>query len=546
MSECLGLYIENNLIKYAKVSKEKDNIKIEAHGMKFFDDIEETVEQIVKETYSYKTPLSVNISNEKYTTSSLFSLLNKNDLKKAIQTEFEYFCNEKSKNKNATDYKYIIMPDLQDKDKVKILYAYVDKSNIVERLQRLDGYSISSLAPIGTSIGNLCKENEIGDSAIINLESKTTVSILSNGTPYVVEQIEDGVGSIIAKIAEKENSFSKAYEIFKNTTIYTKAGQNLQLEENDYLDDIMPTLFKIIEKTKEIIEKSEVNVKRIYISGTGAAINNIDLYFQENFMQTQCEILIPYFIQRTNTRLNVKDYIEENSAIAIAMEGLKGRQEQLVNFSNKGATLDKIKEIMKKDLGGNPNKTPKEKKLERQGKMKLNINADLDFFELLMSRAVAAVLVAVIIYSGAVIYLAKNINTKQEKAEEVITDTKEKIAKVEDYTTLVEKKTEEYNKVLEKIEEKENTQSENKARRNAIPNLLNQIMFAVPDEVQILSIENTTNKTIKIEAESKEYQQLGYFKAALQNDAILANITSTSGTYKNGIITVTITGELVY
>ena len=38
MSNCLGLYIENNLIKYAKLSKEKDNIKIEAYGVKIYDD----------------------------------------------------------------------------------------------------------------------------------------------------------------------------------------------------------------------------------------------------------------------------------------------------------------------------------------------------------------------------------------------------------------------------------------------------------------------------------------------------------------------------
>ena len=30
MQSCLGLYIENNLIKYAKISKEKENFRIES------------------------------------------------------------------------------------------------------------------------------------------------------------------------------------------------------------------------------------------------------------------------------------------------------------------------------------------------------------------------------------------------------------------------------------------------------------------------------------------------------------------------------------
>ena len=38
MQNCLGIYIENNLIKYAKVSKDKEDLKIETYGIKFFDD----------------------------------------------------------------------------------------------------------------------------------------------------------------------------------------------------------------------------------------------------------------------------------------------------------------------------------------------------------------------------------------------------------------------------------------------------------------------------------------------------------------------------
>ena len=37
MASCLGLYIDNNLIKYAKLSKDKDNIKIESYGVKCFE-----------------------------------------------------------------------------------------------------------------------------------------------------------------------------------------------------------------------------------------------------------------------------------------------------------------------------------------------------------------------------------------------------------------------------------------------------------------------------------------------------------------------------
>ena len=62
MSTCLGLYVENNVIKYAKVSKDNDNIKIDSFGIKFYDKLNDAIKQVIEETYSYKTPISINLS----------------------------------------------------------------------------------------------------------------------------------------------------------------------------------------------------------------------------------------------------------------------------------------------------------------------------------------------------------------------------------------------------------------------------------------------------------------------------------------------------
>ena len=89
MQSCLGLYIEENIIKYAKISKEKESIKVDSFGVKFYDDINKAIRQIIEETFSYKTPITVNLMGEKYNFFNMFSLLSKNDLKKAIDIEFE-------------------------------------------------------------------------------------------------------------------------------------------------------------------------------------------------------------------------------------------------------------------------------------------------------------------------------------------------------------------------------------------------------------------------------------------------------------------------
>ena len=48
MSSCLGLYIEEHLIKYAKVSKDHDNLKVESFGIKFYDKLSEAIPQVIE------------------------------------------------------------------------------------------------------------------------------------------------------------------------------------------------------------------------------------------------------------------------------------------------------------------------------------------------------------------------------------------------------------------------------------------------------------------------------------------------------------------
>ena len=137
MSTCLGLYIENNIIKYAKVSKDNDNIKIDSFGIKFFDKIDDAISQVVEETFSYKTPISINLSNESYNYFYLFSLLNKKDMQNVINTEFESICYDKGVNKDAFETRYVLVSDLEDKEKVKAIHVSASKADLAKKSQEL-------------------------------------------------------------------------------------------------------------------------------------------------------------------------------------------------------------------------------------------------------------------------------------------------------------------------------------------------------------------------------------------------------------------------
>ena len=98
MASCLGLYIENNLIKYAKVSKNNEAIKVESFGIKFYENLQETINQIIEETYSFKSLISINASEEIYNKIEVFSMLNRKDIEGVIKTEFEDICSQRDFN----------------------------------------------------------------------------------------------------------------------------------------------------------------------------------------------------------------------------------------------------------------------------------------------------------------------------------------------------------------------------------------------------------------------------------------------------------------
>lgn len=545
MSSCLGLYIQDNLIKYAKVTKDRDILKVDAFGIKFYDNINETIDQIVSETFSYKTPISINLSEESYNYFYLFSLLSKNDLKKSIETEFDSLCYDKGYNKNALETRYALVSDMQDKEKIKVIHISSNKVDINKKLQDLEGNTVSNMSPLPLAIANIADVKEKENAIIINIEDKTTVTTIIDQKLYNVDRIEYGASQILNNIVQKENSYSKAYEICKNTTIYTMEGKDLQQEENMYLQDIMPTLYEIVQSVRNIMENSMEKIEKIYITGTASVINNIDLYFQEYFPEAKCEILRPYFISDT-VKINMKDYIEVNSAIGLALQGL-GHGIKDINFK-KPTLSDKLPDWMKTGIGPkkqeSPQKTEKKKIFDGKFDFSFDLKGEFDKTEKWLLRSLIGILSFVVIYSGLTIFIKYNTDKKIEEINIAKQENTKQIQLVETDIGALNNRTTRYEEVLKNLEEYKNESSENRKIKDSIPNFLTSLMFGMPQGVTITSINNTTGYNIKIEAQAKEYSQLGYLIGNIKTSNMLYNVKSSSAVKQNDIIKIVIEGSL--
>lgn len=538
MSNCLGLYIEENLIKYAKVSKDHDNLKVESFGVKFYEKLGTAIDQVIEETYSQKTPISINLSEEMYNYFDMFALLSKNDLQKAIKTEFDSFCAEKGYNPNVFESRYAVVDYPDDKEKIKVIHIAENKIELNKNSQVFENYRLMNISPISMSIANLLNTEEKQNALIVNIENETTITTIVDNKIYNINKIETGASEFLSKINLKENSYSKSYEICKNTTIYTSEGRELQEEQSSYLEDIMPTLYDITTEIRKIINTSTQKISRIYITGTGALINNVDLYFQEYLDEIDCEILRPYFIEGTKD-ISIKDYIEVNSAISLAMMGI-GEGIAGMNF-RKATFADKVPSWLKIEV--NPDKTKKERKY-LGGLLTWDLGQKLDRTEIGLIRIASALLMLVIIYSCFSVLLSNQIAAKTDEANESISSTNRQIQLANSDNEKIKTKTNEYTTMIQNLQEANERLSDRNRTRNAIPNLLNQIMSIIPASVQLTSIENTTDTHIVINAQSDKYEQLGYLVAKMKNDVVLTNVISTAGQKDNNVVTVKIEGDL--
>ncbi len=532
MLSCLGIFVDKNLIKYAKVKKSKDAYKVEAFNVEVFEDLEKALEKIIIETDSTKTPISINISNELYNYFDVYSLLEKKDITKSLDIEFEMLCDQKGYDKEALESRYILMDNREDPDKLKSMYISVNKNDIDEKVEKLSKYRLGSISPVSTSITNLINENEDENIAIINIENETQITTVVKGQINRVDILNSGMEEAVSAINRIEMSWKKSYDVLKNVTIYNQDVKSLNEDENEYIDFVMPVLYQIANETKKIFKNSKEKINKVYITGMGATINNIDLYFQEFFEGIRCEILKPFFIDSTSLKFPIKEYIEVNSAISLALDGL-GFVNKDLNFSPvskfDNLDLDSIEEFEPKDWS-NLFKDP------------LNIN------ERALVRIIAVFIITTIGFSTLGTSVMNRIKSQTEDVQAKIAQTDTNLNNMKNELKKIETQTNVYTTLIDNVdslkEANNNAANSRVIPKDAIPNLLNQIMYVIPQQVQIISIENTEDKHIVIEAQSEKYEQLGYFSAAIKNDEILKNVQSTIATKTDSYVQVTIEGDL--
>ena len=156
------------------------------------------------------------------------------------------------------------------------------------------------------------------------------------------------------------------------------------------------------------------------------------------------------------------------------------------------------------------------------------------------------VLVLLIAYFGVSFYIGKELDKKNAQIASVRDDINKQMNLIQVDTKNVKNKTSEYTTLTTNLKNIKEQISSKQQHKNSIPNFLNGIMYNIPQQVQLTSIENTSGKKIVIQAQSERYEQLAYFKALLKSSGVLdpSSVVSSEATKEGNVVKITIEGNL--
>ena len=321
MASALGIFIDRNIIKYAKLNGTKDKLKVESYGMKYGENHKELLKQIIEETNSSKNNVVINAAEIHYEETSIFSMLKKKDYDKAVEVAYEEIIDKQKLRPELLEYGYILSKNPADSEKLHVLLGIQEKG-AMETRANLFGQNVMlySQMPIGISISNIY-ENPL-PALIVNIEEDTYITEIYDTEPIKVTRIATGTRNIINTINNEENSISKSYEVLRNMVLPTDDMDQISFEGNEYAPVIVSEVMKIVSEIKSVMKKRPGIYKKIYISGTGATISNLETFIEKLIDDVECDILRPAGIEGQK-KVAIKEYVDVNSAIALACEALR-------------------------------------------------------------------------------------------------------------------------------------------------------------------------------------------------------------------------------
>ncbi len=556
MASCLGIYSNQDIVKYAKISMGNDGkFKIEKTGVRFISNLngKELINSIIEETDSKDIPIIINPQSDQFVDLQVLAQVqNKTSyIEDALKMEFEAWC-EKTKNDSSNySYVYLISEYKTADNKYNAVLDVTEKKEIANIKSMING-NIASIMPSQLMMHKIVPQDE-DNYVLVNLDDKLSIVTIVDKKVADVKAYSTGMHEIFSDFRLKLGSYQKAYEACKQINVYTE-GKSINDPDLEVVTE--QVLQEVLKNVLVAVNKNRKSINKVIITGIGTVFTNIDILFTE-FLDIKSEILKPDFLDDGTNIRNIAETLETIQAIALACGYLKPDKKttiDYVTFSNVNNKFS-FKEMFafsnkKEDGSGNSTgKRRKEDKTQGTEKSKPNVIFEgIEFDKITPYMVCGSIIIGLTIITYIIfgqIYTA-SINKIVKDIDKNIADVQNGLSSISEDTNYITQNTSRYSTVNSRVESLVSQIEGNQIGKFSTYNVasfLQNIIKIIPTNVQLISISSDDNKKITMKATSNNYANLGYFIAQLKLQNVLNDVKVNN--IENGdIITIQIGGEL--
>lgn len=533
MSSCLGIYVNNDVVKFAKLSYEKNDFKLEQYGTRFVKmDGLNLIESIIQETNSQNCKIAITPETSEYINIEMYDQGQvKTYFNDIAKMEFEAWCERTGKSALKYNYIYKVADVKNANNKRNLELNVVEKELIDKYTQRFP--NISTIYPASLLTNRLVPDDE-QNYVLVDLSDSLTIIVVVNNKIVEMQNYKIGMKQILQDFAGKLGSYQKAYEACKQINVFSEGVDNNNKELESMLE---PLLQEVLKNVQFYVNQYRKDIEKVILTGNGIIFTNIDILFTE-FLDEKCEILKPAFLEDTSNVRNTADMLETIEAMALAYDTLVPKAKESEYVKGKVIKSGGFSLFKKKEKAEKPAKVKEENSI--------SLSADTE--KLTLIGICACIALAVLFFS----YLIFS-NIYVNRVEGIKQDINNNIAKMDssiqeinsDYN-YIDTNTKKYKEINDSVEDIKKQIESNKIGRYGTYNVasfLQNVIKIIPKNVQLINISSDDNKNVKITAKSSSYADLGYFFAEIKLNGTL--LSPKVNSVKNGTTTVVeIGGEL--
>lgn len=517
MAGCLGIYLDGNMAKYAKLSIDNNKVvSVEKYGIKFTsDDYKQVINKIIAETSSDNIPVVINPRQDIYYNTQIYEQVqDKSYIPSIMKLEFESWCEKNAKSPDRFSYVYMVSETKNTENKRNAILNITPKDIINDDLDIAK--NLSGISPAKPLVKRLVSAEE--DSyIIINIDTTLSITVVINKKIVEFKSYTVGMRQLLSDFTSNLGSYEKAYNTCKQMNVYTEGESTNDPSLEQILEPIFQEILKICLGE---VNKYRNNVSQIFLTGVGTAFTNVDLLFSQ-FLDIKCTMLKPFFIKDTSDVRYMSEIVEATEAIALAYEYINPMYSELQYVAKSVKIGNKINKM----FYSRNNNAQKKAKNNKKEKAVNPVTVTDNFLNIMVCTTIVAVviLLSYVIFSSIyTLSVNKTIKNMEEKKKNVVAETEN----VNSDISYINKNMKEYKDINDEVDDIKSKIESNQIGKFStynVASLLQNIIKIIPTNVRLVNISSDDNKYVTITASSSEYEDLGYFFAQIKLENVLNN-----------------------